>query len=342
MKKKWIKSLISSVLIGVFTFSMVGCGSKTSSSKTQTVKLNEVVRSIFYAPMYVSINKGFFKEEGLKIELSTGQGADKTMQQVLSKTSDIGLCGPEQAIYIYNQGREDYPVVFGQLTQTDGSFLFGKKEEKDFNWKNLKGKKVIGGRPGGMPEMAFEYALKKHGLTPKKDVDIITNIAFNATAGAFKSGNEDYVTLFEPTASLMQKQGGGHIVASIGKSLGSIPYTCFFSTKSYIRKNPELVQHFLNAISKGQQWLYSHSDEEIVDTIKSFFPGNDIDTLIGSVKNYKKLNSYAKQLTLKEEDLNKLMDIIESYNKDLIKKRPPFNKIVDNSFAEKVTQNNKK
>ncbi|WP_142413107.1 ABC transporter substrate-binding protein [Hathewaya massiliensis] len=258
------------------------------------------------------------------------------MQQVLSGAVDVGLCGPEQVIYIYNQKREDYPIIFSGLTQKDGSFLVGRKDEKDFDWQNLKGKKVIGGRPGGMPEMTFEYVLKEKGITPFQDVDIITNIAFHATAGAFKGGTEDYVTLFEPTASMLKKDNSGYVVASIGELAGNIPYTSFFSTKSYRDKNPDNLESFTRAIYKGQKWIYEHSNEEVIESVKSFFPSADKEILVSSIKRYKEIDAFAKDPLLKEDELNKLMDIIENYKSDLIKTRPPFDKIVDNSFAEKA------
>lgn len=331
-------TLFSLAAILIFTASIfAGCNNdkKTSNKSLETVRLNEVVRSVFYAPMYVGINEGIFEEEGIDINLSTGQGADKTMQQVLSKNADIGFCGPEQVIYINNQKREDYPVLFAQLTQTDGSFLVGRNEEKDFNWDSLKGKKVIGGRPGGVPEMSLEYVLKNHGLTPKKDVELITNLDFTATAGAFKSGTSDYVALFEPTASILEKDKAGHIVSSIGESIGTLPYTCYFSTKSYMDKHPETIQKFTNAIYKSQKWVKDHSDEEVASSIKSFFPGADEKILANVIKNYRSIDAFASKPTLKEEGLNKLMDIIQSYDKKLIPERPSFNKIVNNSFAEK-------
>ncbi|NEZ47608.1 ABC transporter substrate-binding protein [Clostridium niameyense] len=261
---------------------------------------------------------------------------DKTMQQVLSKNADIGFCGPEQIIYIYNQKREDYPILFAQLTQTDGSFLVGKDEDKNFKWENLKGKSIIGGRPGGVPEMSLEYVLKNHGLDPKSDVNLITNIDFTATAGAFKSGTGDYVALFEPTASRLQKDNSGSIVASIGKSAGTLPYTCYFTTKSYMEKNPETIQKFTNAIYKAQMWVEKHSEDEIAKSIKSFFPGFDEKLLVDVIKNYKSINAYSTNPIIKEKELNKLMDIIQSSNKELIPQRPSFDKIVTNKFGEEA------
>ena len=307
-----------------------------SGTKIVKVRLNEVTRSVFYAPMYAAINNGYFKEQGLEIELQTGSGADKTMQQVLSNSADIGFCGPEQVIYINNQNKDDYPILFAQLTQTDGSFLVGKESEPNFTWESLKGKTIIGGRPAGVPEMSLEYVLRNHGLQPGKDINIITNIALTATAGAFKSGTGSYVTLFEPTASILEKDKSGYIVASVGKSAGVMPYTCFFTTKSYMDKNPDIIQKFTNAIYKGQQWVANSKDEEVAKSIVSFFPGTDVDIIATTVKNYKSINAFASTPILKEEDLSRLMNIIQSYKADLLPQRPAFSKIVNNSFGEKA------
>ncbi|WP_326498355.1 ABC transporter substrate-binding protein [Clostridium brassicae] len=263
------------------------------------------------------------------------------MQQVLSGSCDIGFCGPEQIIYIYNQKREDLPVIFAQLTQTDGSFLVGRTKEDNFKWESLKGKTLIGGRPGGMPEMSLEFVLRKHGLTPGKDVNLITNLAFTATAGAFKTGTGDYVALFEPTGSMLEKDGSGYIVDSIGKEAGTIPYTCYFATRSYIEKNPEIIEKFTKAIYRGQVWITHNGDNTVAESIQSFFPGSDIDVLKNVIKNYRNVNAFAPDPMIKEEELNRLMDIIQSYKPDLIKERPPFNTIVTNEYATKVTSTQK-
>ena len=323
------------VIVSMMAISMISCSNETDNTLTK-VRLNEVVRSVFYAPMYVAIENGYFEEEGLEIELSTGQGADKTMQQVLSNSADIGFCGPEQVIYINNQGRDDYPILFAQLTQKDGSFLVGRESEDNFDWKNLKGTELIGGRPGGVPEMAFEYVLRENGIDPKNDVTMVTNLDFTATAGAFKAGTGDYVALFEPTASMLEKEGSGKIVASIGESAGTIPYTCFFTTKSYMDENPEVITSFTKAIYKGQQWVKEHSDEEIAKVIMKYFPGTDEDIVIQVISNYKEIDAFASDPTIEEEELNKLMDIIEGYDSKLLTSRPDFNKIVNNSFAEEA------
>ena len=335
---KRIAAIFSVIAIIGATF--MGCGKvndkRTESTNLKTIRLNEVVRSVFYAPMYVAINEGFFEEEGLSIDLSTGQGADKTMQQLLSGNVDIGFSGPEQVVYIYNQGREDYPVVFGQLTQRDGSFLVGREEEENFDWSSLKGKEIIGGRPGGIPEMALEYVLKQNGLNPENDVKMVTNVDFTATAGAFKSGIGDYVALFEPTATMLEKDGSGNIVSSIGNEAGNISYTCFYTTKSYMDENPDIIQKFTNAIYKGQQWVQQHTSEEVADSIISFFPGTDKEVIVKVIDNYKNIEAYSETPEVSEDGLNKLMDIIQGYDESLITERPDFNIIVNNSFAKQA------
>lgn len=328
-----------SLMLSLVLIATVFTGCKNSSDvKLTKVKLNEVVRSVFYAPMYAAINQGFFKEEGLDIDLSTGQGADKTAQEVISGNADIGFCGPEQVIYIYNQKRDNYPVLFAQLTQTDGSFLVGRKSEGSFDWSSLKGKTIIGGRPGGVPEMALEYVLKSKGLKNGQNINLVTNIAFTATAGAFKGGTGDYVALFEPTASMLVGDKAGSIVASIGKSIGTLPYTCFFSTKSYLEKHKGIIEKFASAIYKGQKWIEKNSDETVANSIKSFFPGTDSSIIVQTTKNYREINAFAANPIIKEEDMTRLMDVIQSYDASLIKERPAFKTIVNTEIAKKITK----
>lgn len=353
MSKKAIKLL--SVLVCAFMCAslFVGCTRYKSTDKGSVdnkvepteegnkdkltkIRLNEVTRSIFYAPMYAAISEGFFKEQGIEIELSTGQGADKTMQQLISRSVDIGFSGPEQVMYIYNQGRDDYPVVFAQLTQKDGSFLVSRAKHNEFSWQDIKGKTVIGGRPGGVPEMALEYVLKNENIDKDKELNLVTNIAFDAVPGAFKGGTGDYAAIFEPTASIIAKEINGSVVASIGKSAGNLPYTCFYAVKSYIDNNEELLVKFIKAIQKGQDWIMANDDATVAASIKDFFPGTDEEVIATVVGNYKKIEAYAKTPVVSEEDMNRLMDIIESYDSELLTKRPPFKDIVNNSISEKA------
>jgi NitT/TauT family transport system substrate-binding protein len=334
--KKYTK-LVSFILVTLIVLSSVAMFS-TGCSKQEltTVKLNEVVRSIFYAPQYVAISKGFFEEQGLKIELTTGQGADKTMTALLSGQCDVGFAGPEASIYVYNQGKEDYAVIFAQLSQRDGSFLVARNNEPEFKWENTKGKVIIGGRPGGIPEMALEYVLKKHGIIPGKDVEIVTNLQFTATAGAFKSGTGDYVALFEPTASMLEKENAGKIVSSIGEESGLMAYTAYFTSKSVIDKNPKMIQKFTNAFYKGQLWVQSHTAEEIAKEIKSFFPDTEDDILIAVVNRYKEIDAWCDNPITSPESFELLQDVIQSAGQ--LDKRVEYDKIVTQQFAKKAIE----
>lgn len=330
MKKFFCLFIIVVIIVAIFTV-------WNENGTTKKVKLVEVTHSVFYAPQYVAITQGFFEEEGLEIELSNGKGADKTMTALLSGQADIGFMGPEASVYVYNQGKKNYAINFAQLTQKDGSFLIGRKKDENFNFDNLKGKTIIGGRKGGMPEMTLEYVLKKHGLTPGKDLKIRTDIQFAVMAGAFTAGEGDYVTLFEPTATTLEKEGKGFILASIGEEAGYIPYTCYSATKNYIENNPDVIQGFTNAIYKGMLWVQNHTEEEIADAIFSQFPETDKDTLINLIKRYKSQDTWTPNPVLTKEGLEHMMDIIEMAGE--LDKRAPYEKIVNTKFAKKAINN---
>lgn len=323
------KLLCILVVVAILVSAMCGC----SKNELTKIRLNEVVRSIFYAPQYVAISKGFFEEQGIEIDLTTGQGADKTMTALLSGQCDIGFAGPEACIYVYNEGKEDYAVIFAQLTQRDGSFLVAREPDPDFNWKKTAGKTIIGGRPGGVPEMTLEYILKKNGVIPDKDVEVITNLQFTATAGAFKGGTGDYVALFEPTASILEKENAGSIVASIGKDSGLIAYTAYFASRSYIEKNPDIIQRFTNAIYKGQLWVKDHSAKEIAKEIKSFFPDADDEVLVAVINRYKEIGAWKEDPLSIVESYNLLQDVMMTAGE--LKEKIDINKILNNNFAEK-------
>lgn len=336
--KKYKYLIIFAIVFTLLTSLFSGC--KNNKQEVKKINFVETVRSIFYTPYYVAVNKGFFKEEGLELNITTAQGSDKAATAVLSGTADIGLQGPETTVYVLNEGKEDYLVNFGQLTRKDGSFLVGKKPEPDFKWENLKGKKVIGGRPGSMPEMTLEYILKEHGLDPKKDLTLITNLQFTATAGAFMSSDADYVALFEPTASLVEKEKGGYVVASVGASSHEVPYTTFNAKKSYIEKHPDIIQHFTNAVYKGMLWVQTHSSKEAAEAIKSFFPDADINLMTTVIDRYKKQNTWGTTLQMKTEDFNALQDVL--INAGVLKDKVDINRLIDNTFADKAVKTIKK
>lgn len=335
--KKIIATIIGIIIIIAIVISMVVLQkSNQNEVGLKQIRVNEVTRSVFYAPQYVAINNGYFKEQGIEIELSTGQGADAVMTAVLSNSCDIGFAGPEASIYVYNEGKEDYTEVFAQLTKKDGSFLIARNNTDNFSWQDLKGKTVIPGRKGGVPYMTLEYVLKKNGIDPQKDVILDDSIKFDLMAGAFTSGNADYVTLFEPTASLTQNEKKGYIVASVGSEAGEIPYTAYFAKKSYIENNSDTIQGFTNAIYQGQQWVSSHTAREIAEIIQDFFPDTDLDLLTSAIQSYKDIDAWNDTPILKEEAFNRLQEVMTMAGE--LTNTVPYEKIVNNSFAEKAIQ----
>lgn len=329
------------VLIGAVTAIVTTNDTKenpgvSNAKETVTVKLNEVTRSVFYAPQYAAIANGYFEEVGIKIDLATGQGADQVMTAVLSGQSDIGFAGPEASIYVYNEGKEDYTEVFAQLTKKDGSFLVSREENKDFKWSDLKGKTVIPGRKGGVPYMTFEYVLKQNGLNPQTDLVLDDSIKFDLMAGAFSAGTADYVTLFEPTASQVESAGKGYVVASVGEASGEIPYTAYFAKKSYIAENSEMIQNFVNAIYKGQQWVETHTAREVAGAIQSFFPDTDLDVLETVMQKYKDIDAWNETPYLTEDAFNRLQTVMTEAGE--LTKKAPYDKVVNNTYATKAVE----
>ena len=320
------------IAIGVF----IAQKQNNNTEELKTIKVNEVTRSVFYAPQYVAINNGYFKENGMEIELSTGQGADAVMTAVLANQCDIGFAGPEASIYIYNEGKEDYTQVFAQMTKKDGSLLIARNETDNFSWQDLKGKTLIPGRKGGVPYMTLEYVLRKNGIDPQKDVTLDDSIKFDLMAGAFASGNADYVTLFEPTASLTEQEGKGYIVASVGEEAGEIPYTAYFAKKSYIENNQETIQKFTNSIYQGQQWVKEHSAEEIAEVIQNFFPDTEIELLSAAIQTYKDIDAWNDTPILKQESFDRLQEVMTLAGE--LSQTAPYEQIVNNEFADKAIQ----
>ena len=322
------------ILIGLF----IAISQKTSSSDNlKIINLSEVTRSVFYSPQYVAIQKGFFEKNGIKIDLTTGQGADAVMTSVLSNQADIGFAGPEASIYVYNEGKEDYAEVFAQLTKKDGSFLVSKTDTDNFDWKDLKGKTVIPGRKGGVPYMTLEYVLKNNGINPQTDLTLDDSIKFDLMAGAFSSGEAEYVTLFEPTASMTELQGKGYVVASVGEASGEIPYTAYFAKKSYIEENQDIIQKFTDSVYEGQKWVKEHSSKEIAEEVKEFFPDTDIEMLETAIQSYKDIDAWNDTPVLTQESFERLEDVMIMAGE--LDEKVPYDKIVNNTYAEKSVEN---
>jgi len=339
--RKFKFNLFVVFLCMMMTFCLISCEKNT----LKKIKIAEVAHSVFYAPQYVAIDLGYFKEVGLDVELINANGADKVTAALLSKDVEIGLQGPEPTIYLYNNDQSNYLVNFAQLTQTDGSFLFGREEIKDFTLNSLLGKTILGGRFGGVPEMTLEYVLKEAGLKVVRDkdipnsdeVNIRTDVAFGAMAGAFLSGEGDFVTLFEPTATDLVKENKAHLLCAIGTYAKFVPYTAYSTTKSYMEKNEKTITVFTEAIYKGQQYVKNSTDKDVAKHLKWAFPDVDDEVLESVVKRYRNVFAWCETPDFNEAGFNRLMDIMESAGE--LEKRAPYNILVNNEYVNKILYN---
>lgn len=327
MFKKTALLILALVMVAAL---LTGCGEKS----LRTITLNEVTHSVFYAPQYVAMELGFFEEEGLSIDLVNGGGSDKSMTAVLSGDADIGLMGPETAIYVYNQGKEGHPVIIGQVTQCDGSFIVSKTPIENFTWEEMRGKTIIGGRRGGMPNMTLEYVLRNKGIMPGVDVNVRTDIQFNLMAGAFEGSDAEFVALFEPTASLCELQGVGYVVASVGAESGKIPYTVYIVDPKKLDKDRGMYEAFIRALYKAQKWVDEHSPAEIAEVIAPQFPDANIELLTMVAERYKSINAWKTDPIMTEEDFYHLQDVIEEAGE--LTARVDYAAVIDNSVANKV------
>ena len=336
--KKWI-SLAAAVVLAVTALPMGVFAAKKDSTEEKLTKvtLNEVAHSIFYAPQYVAIEEGYFKDEGLDLTLVTGFGADKTMTAVISGEADIGFMGAEASVYAYQEGATDAVVNFAQLTQRAGNFLVAREEMPDFKWEDLKDKKVLGGRKGGMPEMVFEYILRKNGLDPQKDLTIDQSIDFGSTAAAFIGDTSaDFTVEFEPSATALEKEGAGYVVASLGVDSGYVPYTSYSAKTSYMEKNPEIIQKFTNALQKGMEYVQSHTPEEIAEVIAPQFAETDLDTVTAIVKRYYDQDTWKSNLIFEKESFELLEDILEDSGE--LSERVSYEDLVTTKYAREAAE----
>ncbi len=319
--------------------SLTGCGSakgdgaKTEGAGTEVI-LNEVAHSIFYAPMYVAMEEGYFEEAGIDLTLVTGFGADKTMTAVLTDEADIGFMGSESTIYTYAGGTEDYVVNFAQLTQRAGNFLVSREPIDNFTWDMLKGREVLGGRAGGMPEMVFEYILVKNGIDPKNDLSIDQSIDFGSTAAAFSGGQGEFTVEFEPHATLLEQKGDGYVVASLGEDSGYVPYTSFSAKKSYLEKHPDVIQAFTDALQRGMDYVQTHTPEEIAKVIAPQFEETDLETLTTIVQRYYDQDTWKENLVFEQDAFDLLQNILD--DSGVLEKRVPYEDLVNTEFAEKA------
>ena len=339
MKKK-VSMLFAALLC--LSMGLTGCGTNKENGKEDTkeeltkVTLNEVAHSVFYAPQYVAIEEGYFVEEGIKLELVTGFGADKVMSALLSGEADIGFMGSEATIYAYQQGANDKVMNFAQLTQRAGNFLVARQPDPSFSWQKLKGKTVLGGRAGGMPQMVFEYILKKNGIDPRTDLTIDQSIQFGLTAPAFAGNTSDYTVEFEPFATGLELEGKGYVVASLGTDSGYVPYTAYCARKSYLDAHPDIIQKFTNALQKGMQYVNTHSPEEIAKTIQPQFQETPLENITAIVERYKAQDTWKDDLIFEKSSFELLQNILEEAGE--LTTRVPYEKLVTTEFAEKAKE----
>ena len=324
-------SRLLAVFLCLFSFTLVGCG-----DKKDTIRINEVTHSIFYAPLYVAINEGYFEDEGINIELYLGNGSDKVMTALVTGSADIGLLGPEACVYVAAQGRTDLPTVFAQLTKKDGSFLFSRNET--FSWSELAGKEILAGRIGGMPEMTLEYVLRQKGYSLNGDVNLNTRVSFADQGPAFAQGTGDYTTLFEPTATNMELNGQGYVVASLGAEAGEVPYTCFAANKSYLNKNTEKVKSFLKAVMKGYKFLEEKLAQNDIDAVYNAiapsFSGYDRTSIYKSIESYYEIDAWTSSPVMQESAYERLLDIMQGAGQ--LTTRVPMSQIIDNTIAQEL------
>ena len=326
MKKKLLIYIAYIVLIFLIGASvLLDFNSKKNNKK---LVLAEVAHTVFYAPMYVAIENNYFKDYGIDVDLILTSGADKVTAALLSGHAQIGLSGSEATIYVYNGGEKDYLKTFSQLTQKDGTFLVSREKYDNFKIQDIIGKSIIGGRAAGMPEMTLEYILKQNGIDPKNDVYIDTSIAFAAMSGAFIGGTGDFVTLFEPTATLVENQGYGHVVASIGELGGIVPYTSFSARNSFINNNKDLIKDFDAAVQKGLDYVHSHTDEEVANLILKQFPDTSFKDLVSSIKRYRENETWPLTTKFTEESFNHLQDIMIDYGE--LETKVPYKNLIYN------------
>ncbi len=331
-----MKKIFSIFLIAVIALSTCFFATGCKENNKKVIKVNQVTNSIFYAPLYIAINNGYFEDEGYTVDLTTAEGSNTTNVALMTGSADIGLMGPEQNVYSYVNGDSNYPVVFGQLTKRDGSFLISRNNETNFDWSNLAGKHIIAGRKGGSPAMSLQMALENNGYDIENDLTFDTSIAFANISGAFLSGVGDYMTLFEPAASEFVKTGKGYIVAAVGEESGEIPFTCFSANKDYIKNNPDVIIAFLKAIQRGVNYIKTANIDDVVKSLAPSFAGSSNESLKVGMQNYIASDAWNATPMMSEENFNRLISMLKGAGELAQTANPDYNKIIDNNFASLI------
>ena len=328
--KKNIVYFFTGFIIILIIILIIGILKKDNNKNTdlKTIKVAEVTHSIFYTPFYVAIENGYFEEEGIKIDLMLVSGSDNVAASVLSGDTEVGLAGPESAVYVYLGKEKNYLQVFSGLTKRDGQFILSR-ENKKFDWNDLKGKEILVGRSTGMPALSFFKALENKGIN-KSDIKINTSIEFAELSGSFIGGEGDYVNLFEPLASKLEDNKNGYVVESVGKISGEFPYTAFYARKSYIENNKELLTKFSNAIKKGMDYTLNNKGIDIAKVIKKQFSDTSIKDLETMINRYKESDAWLNTPYVEEEFFNTLTNLLRDNN--LIKDNVYYKDLVNNLY----------
>jgi len=325
---------LSALILSTAFFVLPLSGCQEEKDGLTKVSVSEVTHSVFYAPMYLADSLGYFKDEGIKIELTNAGGADNVMSSVLSGDADIGFCGPEAALYVLVGGSTDVPKVFGQLTQKDGSFLVSRKAEPNFQWTDLKGKEILAGRKGGVPAMTFEYILNNHGMSDGTDLRLNYDVAFNLMTGAFEAGTADYCTMFDPVAYEYEAAGKGYVVASVGEASGEIPYTCYMAKDSWLNKNADVAEGFIRAMMKAIKYVHETPSATVAPYLTAYFEATSVESLAASVERYRSIDAWRTDMTVTAESFERLQDVIEGAGE--LQRRATLGELVNNDFANKA------
>lgn len=323
--KKYLSIIVGLCLIGMITF--ICFTGKKEENDLRKIRVAEVTHSPFYTPFYVAIENGYFKEEGLDIELVLTPGADKVSAAVLSNDVEIGFAGPEASIYVYDGGEEDYIISFAGLTKRDGQFILAREANDNFKLEDLYNKEILVGRKGGMPSLNFLNALKKSNIDPKK-ININYSVEFAALSGSFIGGIGDYVNLFEPTATKLTKDNLGYVVASIGLMSGEVPYTAFNARKSFINNNEDVMRKFTKALNKGIKYTLENNETEIAKVILKQFPDSSLNDLSVIIKRYKDYDCFLDSTFISEKSFENLEDIM--IDNGLLKSYVPYSDLIKN------------
>ncbi len=328
--------LAASLLASALALPGLVAAQTPSEAAPVKVRYEEAVRSVLYVPVYVALSQGYFKEAGLDVGMKTSQGTDKGMAALLSNSADVVLIGPEAAVYVANTESTVKPKIFSGLTATDGFLLMSRKPVDKFDWNMLKGKTVMAFRPGSNPDVFLETAMRKRGLDPKKDLKLVNNISPAARAGAWASGQADYAIFLEPEATMMEKNGQGYVVGSVGKEVGPVDYTVFMATDAFLKRSPAVAQAWTNVIVRAQKAVASASPADLARQIAEFFPGMSQAELIGAIERYRGIGLWKTNPTVERVAVESLQDMLVASGVLEQAKRVKYEQIVVTDFTTKA------